>query len=200
MQPNPTIETYDKYAQVYDKEVIEFWDNFPRAFIDQFVSLLLGKRILNIGSGSGRDAVLLRNHGLEVICLDASKAMIEITTKLGFESRLATFSELNFPTGSFDGVWAYTSLIHIPKSEANEVIAKIRKLLVPKGVFAVGAIEGDTAGMVERRTMPGVERYFKNYTKAELRELIEPLGFSFQYEVDYQPHNSTYLNQLYLRD
>src|SRR4051812_38097372 len=119
MQTNPTIDTYDKYAHVYDEEVVEFWDNFPQVFIDKFVSLLPGKRILNLGSGSGRDAVLLRNHGLEVVCLDASKAMVDITTKLGFESHLATFSELDLPTGSFDGVWAYTSLIHIPKDGAR---------------------------------------------------------------------------------
>lgn len=199
MQTNPTIDTYDKYAQVYDQEVVEFWDNFPQSFIDTFVSLLPGKRILNLGSGSGRDAVLLRKHGLEVVCLDASKVMVDITTKLGFESHLAAFSEMDFPAASFEGVWAYTSLIHIPKDEAKEVVATVHDLLVPQGAFAIGAIEGDTAGMVERKTMPGVTRYFKNYSKTELRQLVEPLGFTFNYEVDYQPHNSVYINQLYLR-
>jgi SAM-dependent methyltransferase len=199
MQINPTIETYNKYAQIYDKEVIEFWGNFPESFIDKFVSLLPGKRILDLGSGSGRDAMLLQSRGLEVVCLDASEAMVEITTKLGFESRLANFSELEFPPTSFDGVWAYMSLIHIPKDETKRVATRIHALLAPKGAFAVGTIKGDSAGMVERKTMPGVARYFKNYSKAELRQLIEPLGFSFQYEVDYQPRNSVYLNQLYLR-
>jgi hypothetical protein len=51
--------------------------------------------------------------------------------------------------------------------------------------------------MVERKTMPGAARYFKNYTSEELKAFIEPLGFTFQYEQNYQPHNSIYVNQLY---
>jgi hypothetical protein len=45
--------------------------------------------------------------------------------------------------------------------------------------------------------MPGAARYFKNYTSEELKAFIEPLGFTFQYEQNYQPHNSIYVNQLY---
>ncbi len=199
MPTNPTIETYDKYAQIYDEEVVEFWANFPQTFINKFVSALPGKRVLNLGSGSGRDAILLRAQGLEVICVDASKAMVEMTKGLGFESHQTTFADLSFPEASFDGVWAYTSLIHIPKNDAQKVIAHVHSMLKPDGAFVMGAIEGDAAGMVERKTMPGTMRYFKNYSKDELRELIEPLGFTFTYEEGYKPHNNVYLNQLYLR-
>lgn len=201
MQTNLTIETYNKYAQLYDEEVIEFWENFPKSFVDTFAGSLPGKRVLDLGSGSGRDALLLRGRGLEVICLDASKSMVELTTKLGFESHLATFSELDFPAGSFDGVWAYTSLIHIPKEGAKDIIRKIHALLRAKGSFVFGAIEGATAEMVEHRTMPGTMRYFKNYNKEELRQLIEPLGFTFRREENYKPQNHTkvYLSQLYTK-
>ncbi len=200
MKVNQTIKTYDKYAQVYDNEVADFWDNFPEAFIDRFVSLLSNKRILNLGSGSGRDSILLRNKGLEVVCVDASKAMIAITKDLGFESHLITFSEMNLPHSSFDGVWAYTSLIHIPKNEAEEIIAKIHKVLKPKGMFAVGAIEGSTAEMVKRETMPGLKRYFKKYSNEELIQLIEQNGFKYQFGLNYRPHNSNYLNQIYIKN
>lgn len=197
MQGNATINTYDQYADVYDQEVIEFWKRFPQGFLEQFAQNIPGKRVLDVGSGSGRDAVLLKEQGLDVVCLDASKSMIEMTAALGFESHLADFSQLDFPVASFDGIWAYTSLIHVSKEEAGRVIRKLRTLLKPNGVFAIGVIEGDTAAMVERKTMPGAQRYFKNYQSQELRELIEPLGFSLLYEQKYQPHNSVYLNQLY---
>lgn len=197
MQSNPTIAAYNKYAHVYDSEVVEFWDNFPKEFLREFVSLLSGKRVLNIGSGTGRDALLLKDLGLEVICVDASKSMVDITKELGFESYLADFSNVDFPTESFDGIWAYTSLIHVPKKDARLAIKKFSTLLKPDGIFAIGVIQGDTAGMVERKTMPGSQRYFKNYTKQELKDMIEPIGFTLKFEVDYQPHNSIYLNQLY---
>jgi SAM-dependent methyltransferase len=199
MLNNPTVEAYDEYAQIYDDEVVDFWNNFPSNYINDLAEQLPGRRILNLGSGSGRDAVLLRDCGLEVVCVDASKAMIEITTNLGFESHLADFSYIDFSQSSFDGVWAYTSLIHIPKEVARRVIIATQRLLKSDGVFTIGVIEGDTAGMIERKTMPGMVRYFKNYSSKELRELIEPLGFKFLQEQRYQPHNSVYLNQLYKR-
>lgn len=197
MSVNPTIETYNKYAEVYDQEVIEFWENFPREFIRQFVDNLPGKRVLNLGSGSGRDALLLRDTGLEVVCLDASQAMVDMTTKLGFESHLTAFSELSFPDASFDGIWAYTSLIHISKLETKKVITLAHALIKPQGLFATGVIEGSTERIVERKTMPNTERYFQDYTSDELKQMIEPIGFSFMYEDAYQPHKSVYLNQLY---
>ena len=160
MQDNPTIDAYNKYAQIYDEEVIEFWDNFPKEFLEQFVNSLPGKRILNLGSGSGRDAILLRDLGLEVVCVDGSQSMVDMTKKLGFESHLADFSQVDFPDESFDGVWAYTSLIHVPVREARQAIEKVHTILKPNGAFAFGAIEGNTAGMRERKTMPDAERYF----------------------------------------
>lgn len=197
MSDAATIASYDKYAHAYDEEVIEFWQQFPKIFLEKFADLLPGKRVLNVGSGSGRDALLLRDLGLDVVCVDASKSMIAITTELGFESHLADFTQLQFPAASFDGIWAYTSLIHTPKEEAREVIRRLRALLKPGGGFAFGAIAGDTAGMVERSSMPGASRYFKLYQPQEARELIEPLGFSLVYEKDYQPSRKIYLNQLY---
>lgn len=192
-----TITAYDTYATVYDNEVVRFWQEFPRTFINHFVQALPGKRILDLGSGSGRDAMLLREQGLEVACVDASQTMANMTRKLGFETYVATFSQLPFDTASFDGVWAYTSLLHVPGNEMRRIIGQIHGLLRSNGVFAIGMIEGATEGMVERVSMPGGARYFKYYGQQELKDLIEPLGFEFLYEQDYQPHNHVYLNQLY---
>jgi len=192
-----TIDTYDQYAKLYDEEVIEFWDNFPAEILDKFVESLPGKRILNLGSGSGRDALLLRDRGLEVVCIDASKSMIAMTESMGLESHLADFAHLDFPNDSFDGVWAYTSLIHVTQDEAAATLRRVRELLRLEGRLLFGAIEGDTAGMVERKTMPGSLRYFKKYGREELRSLVESAGFQFAYEHDYRPHNNTYLNQLF---
>ena len=198
MPNSPTIEAYDKYAEIYDQEVIEFWDNFPVEFLQKFATSLPGKRILNVGSGSGRDALLLRDIGLDVVCPDGSESMVKMTSDLGFDSHLADFEDIDFRSATFDGIWAYTSLIHIPKVESESVIRVLHTLLKPEGVFAIGVIDGEAEGEVERKTTPGVRRYFKNYHKQELREMVEQQGFDFLYELDYQPHNSTYINQLFV--
>ena len=73
---SPTIDTYDRYHDVYDNETKDFWKNFPLTTIDFFAKHLEGKKVLDLGSGPSRDALLLKEAGLEVVCLDASKEMI----------------------------------------------------------------------------------------------------------------------------
>lgn len=36
-----TINTYNKMAQEYDDETIDFWKDFPRTFLDTFIEFLL---------------------------------------------------------------------------------------------------------------------------------------------------------------
>lgn len=199
MSDNPTIQAYDRYADVYDQEVVDFWERFPAEFLQAFQEQAPGNRVLNLGSGSGRDAVLLRQLGFEVTCVDASAAMVDMTRKLGFTSVKADFRALDFGPESFDGVWAYTSLIHIPKEQAASVLRYLHSVLVAGGALAFGAIKGDHEGMVERSSMPGEERYFKYYTDDEIREMAAEAGFDFVYAEDYQPHNSVYLNHVYVK-
>lgn len=194
---NFTIDAYEKFYDIYDKETKEFWDNFPRSVLNKYATSLSGKRILNIGSGSGRDALLLRDRGLEVFCLDASRKMVEVTKKLGFKSLVCDFRKIPKNIGKFDGVWAYTSLLHVTRSEMLKVLDRIYELLFPDGVFLIGMIEGIYQGLVDRESMPGVKRYFRFYKERELVKIVESAGFKFTYQKKYQPHNNVYLNQIF---
>lgn len=192
-----TIKTYDKYAKEYDQEVIEFWENFPKIIIDKFCEDLKGKKILDLGSGSGRDALILRDKGLEIVCADASKEMIKITNNLGFESIESDFQNYDFSKEKFDGVWAYTSLLHINKEEMKKILKKIYKTLKPNGIFLIGMIEGIYEGEIERENMLGEKRFFRFYEEQELKNIIEKIGFKFEFQERYKPHSKTYLSQIY---
>jgi len=54
-----TIDTYNELAKEYDMETLDFWDRFPRTIIDKFTELTKGK-VLDVGSGSGRDGLILK--------------------------------------------------------------------------------------------------------------------------------------------
>ncbi len=47
---------------------------------------------------------------------------------------LSTFEEINFQE-TFDGVWAQSSLLHIPYHNTRNVYKKIYQALKPNGVF-----------------------------------------------------------------
>jgi len=65
-----TIDTYNELAQEYDDETKDFWERFPRSILDKFIKLAKGS-VLDVGSGPGRDGLILQQHGLSVTCIDA---------------------------------------------------------------------------------------------------------------------------------
>lgn len=199
MSINRTIAAYDKYAEIYDQETIEFWEKFPRSVIAEFIKLLPGKRVLNLGSGPGRDALLLREAGLDVLCVDASAEMVRRTQDLGFESTSSDITALDYPNDEFDGIWAYTSLLHVPTDKMITLLHRTRSWLRIHGVLLIGMIEGEFQGEITQDNMPNMKRYFKYYQESELIELISQAGFELRYQERYQPHRKVYLNQLYIK-
>ena len=187
-----TINTYNELAEEYDAETSDFWDKFPRTIIDKFTELTKGK-VLNIGSGPGRDGLILRDAGLEVICLDASEAMVKLSQERGLESIVGNFNALPFSKDSFDGVWAYTSLLHVLKSEIKKPLSEINRVLKPGGIFLLGLIEGvnEEYCETERVTKP---RWFSFYTKIEVEKLLKQSGFEIVYFEQFKPRTHTYLN------
>lgn len=187
-----TIQTYNQMAKEYDDETIDFWQRFPRTFFDKFEELVQGK-ILDVGSGPGRDGLLLREKGLEVICLDASEAMIKLCEEKGLQSVVGDFLSMPFENNSFDGAWAYTSLLHIPKADVAKAFDEIKRVLKNGGILGLGLIEGDTE---EYRESSGVNmpRWFSFYTKEEVGKLLTKHGFEVLYFEQFQPRSKNYLN------
>lgn len=187
-----TIKTYNQLAKEYDDETIDFWDRFPVEFLDEFAKKVSG-RVLDVGSGPGRDALLLRDREMDVVCLDAAESMIAMTEALGFASVLGDFESMPFVDGEFDAVWAYTSLLHVPKSEIGKSIVEICRVLKNGGVFALGMGEGVFDGY---RASSGIEsqRWFSFYTKIELEMLLKKYGFETAHFMEYRPNTKNYLN------
>lgn len=190
-----TIDTYNKMAKEYDDGTIDFWERFPRTFINKFIELS-GKKIINVGSGPGRDGLLLQQADKEVICVDASEAMIKLSSKRGFESVLAEFDTLPFENESFDGVWSYTALLHIPKKSIDNPLEEIFRVLKPSGIFALGLIEGDAE---EYKESSGIDmpRWFSFYQEEEVTDLCMKHGFELVYFETFKPRSKNYLNFIF---
>ena len=187
-----TIATYDRLAEEYDAETADFWDRFPRTIIDKFISLTKGS-VLNVGSGPGRDGVILRDAGLDVVCLDASEAMVKLSAARGLRSVVGDFANLPFNDGSFNGAWAYTSLLHVPKSEIQGSLSEIWRVLEPGGIFGLGLIEGD-AELYRESSGMDLPRWFSFYKKEEIEDLLAANGFETVYFEEFRPNTKNYLN------
>ena len=188
-----TIQTYNRLAKEYDDETARFWGEFPREFVERFAALSSGL-VLDVGAGPGRDAELLRNAGKTVVCFDASKSMVEMCKAKGFDAVVGDFNHLPFKDGVFAGVWAYTSLIHVPRYEAERALKEIKRVLASQGVVMLGLIEGageeykETAGV----TSP---RWFSYYSEHDAVDFVEDQGFEIISHERYKPGaNTVYLH------
>ncbi len=189
----PTIEAYNRQAKAYDDQTADFWELFPRAFFDKFIDSVAGSKVLDVGSGPGREGLILRQRGLDVTCLDASETMVQLCRAKGLEAIEADFCHMPFPDGSFNGVWAYTSLLHVPKTDIAQPLREIFRVLKPGGVFGLGLIEGATEGYIQgtKITKP---RWFSYYGKREVELILDAHGFEVGHFATFNPGKHNYLN------
>jgi SAM-dependent methyltransferase len=189
-----TIKTYDKLAEEYDAETINFWERFPDTIISTFAaSIGEGGSVLDLGSGPGRDGLLLQNKGLSITCLDASSTMVKLCQEKGLTAVQGDILNIPFADDTFDGLWSYTSLLHLKKAQMGEALSEIKRVLKPGGTWGLGMIAGE--GELYRESAGvGQPRWFAFYSEQELMELFETHGFKVLYFEDFTPKSKRYLN------
>lgn len=179
-----TIDTYARIAADYANHTDDFWSKVPQpTFVDAFIAATGGGRVLDVGCGTGRDAVMFRRSGLDPVCLDASVAMTDLAAKKGLKTVLGDFAALPFRDGTFDGVWAYTSLLHVPKGEVEQPLAEIRRVLKPGSTFGIGLLKGHGETHKDLKN-DGNARWFSYYGFTELHDLLERNGFDVTHSVE----------------
>lgn len=123
---------YNKYAKYYDKDWF-FLDSFERGELFHLLGDLRGKKVLDIGCGSGRIIADLRKFGATVIAADISEAMV-LSTKKKFpdiEVVISDVSNMPFENDSFDFVIATFLIVHLKFLEP--AFDEIYRVLKPGG-------------------------------------------------------------------
>ena len=95
-------------------------------------------RILEVGAGHGVSGRYFASEGFDVTCTDLSPEMVEECRRAGLKAEVMDFSDLAFPSGSFDAVFGMNCLLHVPRAELAVVLRSIRRVLRPRGLFYWG--------------------------------------------------------------
>lgn len=168
-----TIGYYEEHATEVVAETMG-WST--ESLMEPFLELVPdGGRVLDWGCGSGRDSLTLTERGYRVTSTDASEAMCKAARKLlGHDAdiRCETFAEL-CEVGTYDGIWACASLLHVKPNEMSAVLACAREALVAGGVLFCSFKQGANLGY--RRG-----RWFTDMSEEGLREVLD--GASFDVE------------------
>ena len=162
-----TLQYYNQHAKAYVDSTrdVEFSQTQER-----FLQYLEpGARILDFGCGSGRDTKYFRNRGFQVEAVDGSAEFVRIASEYtGINVRRMLFQDLD-EVERYDGIWACSSIPHLPCAELEVVLGKMARALRRRGIvytsFKYGTEEGGRSG-----------RYFTNMTEAKMAGLLERIS------------------------
>lgn len=161
---NHTLDYYNKNAQQFSKETISV--DFTKTQ-DRFLNYLTDKGyILDFGCGSGRDTKYFLDKGFQVKAVDGSKELCRLAAEYtGIKVGQMLFEDLD-EKEIYDGIWACSSILHLPKTELTGVIGKMCATLKASGIiytsFKYGEYEGERNG-----------RYFTDFTIENFRKFIQ---------------------------
>lgn len=157
-------EYYEMNAKRYAKET------FSADMSEQYKRFLplLGERarILDVGSGSGRDACYFQNHGYQVTALEPSKNLCKEIRKVFSGEIVCSDIQSYLPDQRFDGIWACASLLHLQEKEIYHFFEKIDLYLNDNGIVYLSGKNGFPTG----ETADG--RYFLEFTEGLVGKIL----------------------------
>ncbi len=202
-----TSDFYDAEAEEYDNKR---WSSpsgsrlnaFHLGLVTAMLSPIKGKKILEVGTGTGRFVAALAQKGAETTGVDISRGMLAVARK-----RCATIScdvlprfeqsdgsSLPFPDGAFDAAFCINvfQLFESPKTSLDE----IHRVLKPDGQFlfnfpnivspyVVGGLLVNLRGRATGKNEAG-RRRSRWFTLAAIRHLLAESSFEIA-EVRGQP-------------
>ena len=169
-----------KTIEYYDEHALTLNSRYVKADVAQLQSELLHYlepcgHVLELGSGSGREAVLFLRQGMAYTGIDGSAELsrlaVENHPQLAGKIRVHDLSEglPEFPF-RFDGVFSLATLMHFDRDELDRLLSQLHACLLPgaRGFISVSDASD------QRKEDP---RYFNELGKTDWEELFTRHGF-----------------------
>ena len=161
---NKTIDYYDSNADAYFKTTI---NANMSSVCDKFLQFIKPKgRIVDVGTGSGRDLKYFLDKGYSAEGIDLSQELCNRAVTYSGGHVMCTDICDWYPTEKYDGVWANASLLHLPPMEIERFILRLPEILEIGGVAYISMKSGIETGYDDKG------RYFTNFTEDMVQQVI----------------------------
>ncbi len=161
-----TVDYYNYNSEAFSKDT---FDVSMMEKQDRFSSYIPeGGYILDFGCGSGRDTKYFLNKGFRVDAVDGSEKMCELASRnTGIEVKNVLFDELD-EINTYDGIWACSSILHLPIGELSNVFRKMIRAIKPDGYLYTSFKYGDFEGYRG-------ERYYTDFTEKRFNDFMKDI-------------------------
>jgi len=144
-----------------------------------------GKRILEVGAGSGRDSIELARQGAQVTVIDYVPSSLTVVAKnaakagVHIELVCGDGTRMPFPDDTFDVVFHQGLMEHF--RDPKPLLTDNRRVLRPGGHVVIDVPQRWHIYTVGKKVMISMNRWFAGweteYSIRELRTLVERQGF-----------------------
>lgn len=138
-----TLEFYTSRAPHYTYSSAQRHSQGLDAFLDR---LEPGALVLELGCGGGQDSARMRERGFAIDATDGIEAMVKkANERFDLGARALRFDELA-TRERYDAIWAHATLLHCPRAELPDALARIHRALKRGGLHYASYKLGDGEG------------------------------------------------------
>ena len=145
---------------------------------------------MRFGGGPGHVARYLHKQGVQVCGVDLSAELVERAHRLtpGIELRQGDMMALDVPDGTWAGITAFYSIIHIPREDMVRVLSELRRVLRPGGLLLVSFHIGDDTIHLDDWWDQKVCVDFFFFRSAEIAGYLTSAGFEIEEIIEREPY------------
>lgn len=157
----------------------EYYENNAKRYVAETISVDMSEqyqrflpllrehaRILDVGSGSGREACYFQEQGYQVTALEPSKNLCREIQKVFSGEIVCSDIQSYHPCQRFDGIWACASFLHLREEEVLYFFGNIDLYLNDNGIVYLSGKNGIPTG----EATDG--RYFLEFTEVLVEKIL----------------------------
>ena len=177
-----TRASYEQVALDYQARTTNPDPDFV-AFRNRFAAAVQG-RVADLGCGPGQHAQALRATGLDVVGVDLTTAMLQLTAARGIPAVQGDLRALPLRAGAFGGLWSSASLLHVPRFDVPATLGSWHTLLRSGGVLGLSTSLGNQDGWevvpyaTPKPVYEDLHRWFVHHDEGELLDMLTEAGFT----------------------
>jgi len=169
-----TLRSYDAHVAEYISGTPQETTGDQKIWIDGLLAQMpVNAKLLELGSGFGRDAKYIQEKGFDITLSDAPIEFVNYLQDHGFAAKQLNILQDQIP-GKYDLIFASAVLLHFPPADFDQALRNIKQGLKPDGLFAFSLKRGEGEEWTDSKL--GAPRYFKYWQIDEVEKILRSVG------------------------